>query len=127
MIDIRLYFATFCTNYVNSGQTTNRQRGAKQKGELFRVVLSQLKAKRVIRQYPLIFDFTFYSVKQYPTHNYGQVAKWIIDAFLAADLLQDTNSAIIAEIRIRTQDITDFSKEGCLLQISRYDKNKAQQ
>lgn len=123
-VHIRLNFPTFCTSYIANGATVNRLKGEKQRVQLKQTVISQIMSKRSIRAHPLTFDFTFWSVKDYPVYNYGPMAQWILEAMNMTDMLQDINSAVVAEIRIRQKLTADTSKQGCDIEVTRYVKPK---
>lgn len=125
-LSIRLYFPTFCTGYIESGQSTNRSRGEKQRTALKQAVLAQIKSMDRIKKFPLIFNFTFYSVKQYPVHNYHNMAQWIIETMNFANKLQDVNNDIVCEIVVRARQTQNKSKEGCVLQIEHVSKKDQQ-
>lgn len=123
-IYIRLDFPCFCTSYVTNEQTANRLKGKIAKAQLKQTVISQIMAKRPIRAHPLTFDFTFWSIKDYPVYNYSLMAQWILEAMNMTDMLQDINSAVVAEIRVRQKLITNLNRQGCDIEISRYVKPK---
>lgn len=125
-LTIRLYFPTFCTGYIESGQSTNRCRGEKQRMALKQAVLAQIKSMGRIKKFPLIFNFTFYSVKQYPVHNYHNMAQWIIETMNFANKLQDVNNDIICEIIVKARQTSNKSNEGCVLQIEHVSKKDQQ-
>lgn len=121
-LTIKLSFTPFCTNYANSGQLANRNRGEESKHLLKHKLRGQLTRVNRIRAHPLTVDFQFISMKEYPVHNYGLIAQYIIETIYSMGLLQDTNPDIIAEIKIRTKLTRDMTKQGCIVTFDRYTK-----
>lgn len=121
---IRLDFPVFCTSYITNRQTSNRLKGEHERSAFKRCILAQLAAKPSVRAHPLTFDFTFWSIKDYPVYNYTMMAQWILETMTVSRFLQDINSGVVAEIRVRQKLITNTARQGCEILISRYEKPK---
>lgn len=119
---LRLYFKPFCTSYSNSGQLANRIKGDESKHQLKHQILGQLTRYSPIKAHPLCIDFTFISFKDYPPHNYGIICQYILETFVFAGILQDISSGIVAEIRIHTKLTSDVTRQGCIIEFTKYEK-----
>ena len=125
MYRMRFYFKCFSTEYAHILKAASLKQAMNAKKELKSEIFAQVQRYSGLKgRGPWKMDITYFTPRQYPVSNYGELTHYIVEALTSKCIIPDNALGVIQEIDIKVRPLMDGQPEGAMIIFTRTEPYK---